>query len=141
MTFYLDASVMVPLFVDEPTTSVITAWLDTQNFPLYTTMLAVGETASAISRRRRMGELTDDEGLHALATLDEWLEIAVMTIDHQPVDIAEAAIFVRRPTPKLLMPDAIHLATCRRLGLTLVTNDGGLATVADLLRVERLVLG
>ncbi|MEG3123047.1 type II toxin-antitoxin system VapC family toxin [Sphingomonas sp. GB1N7] len=141
MTFYLDASVTVPLFVDEPTTSVITAWLNTQNFPLYTTMLAVGETASAISRRRRMGELTNDEELHALATLDEWLSIAVTTIDHQPVDIAEAAIFVRRPTPKLLMPDAIHLATCRRLGLTLVTNDSGLATVADLLRVNRLALG
>lgn len=141
MKLYLDASVMVPLFVDEPTTMAVTAWFNTQNFPLYTTKLAIGETASAISRLRRMSELTEEERLQALATLDEWSAIAVTLVYHEPSDIADAAMFVRRPTPKVLMPDAIHIATCRRLGFTLVTNDGGLAIVADLLRVERLTLG
>ena len=132
MTLYLDASVIVPLFVSEPATALITTWLDEQTDALCVGGLAIGETGSAISRRRRMGQLSEAQGAQALATFDEWSRMAVSVVDTLPGDVAEAALLVRRPVPKLLMPDAIHLATCRRLGYRLVTVDVDLTRVAEL---------
>jgi len=136
LTLYLDASVIVPLVVVEPRSQVVTAWLDARGEPIHVPQLAVAEAASAISRRRRMRELTDEDGERALAMLDNWLADAATVIDHEPADIVEAGRLVRRPLPKLLTPDAIHLATCRRLGFRLVTADADLTEVADLLGIE-----
>lgn len=136
MTLYLDVSVIVPLVTAERMSDAVQGWLIAQTEPLCVARLAVGEAGSAISRRRRMGELTDEQGERALVALDEWLGIAVVIVDHQPIDMIEAARLVRRPVPKLLMPDAIHVATCRRLGHRFVTGDKDLSIVADLLRMN-----
>lgn len=136
MTLYLDASVIVPLVVIEPKSKIMLAWLDARIEPMHVAQLAVAEVGSAISRRRRMRELTDEDGERALAMLDNWLPTATTIVAHEPSDIVEAGRLVRRPLPKLLTPDAIHLATCRRLGLSLVTADEDLAKVADLLGID-----
>jgi predicted nucleic acid-binding protein len=139
LTLYLDASVIVPLVIVEPLTALITAWLETSNEALCVSRLAIAETGSAISRRRRMRDISDDDGERALATLDRWLAATVAIADHQAGDIVEAGKLVRRPLPKLLTPDAIHLATCRRLGHRLVTNDNDLVVVADLLGIDHVM--
>jgi predicted nucleic acid-binding protein len=136
LTLYLDASVIVPLVAVERMSDAIQAWLTAQARPLCVGQLAVGEVGSAISRKRRMGELTDEQGERALIVLDEWLGIATTILDHQPADMIQATRLVRRPLPKLLMPDAVHLATCRRLGHRLVTNDKDLTDVADMLGID-----
>jgi predicted nucleic acid-binding protein len=41
----------------------------------------------------------------------------------------------------LLTPDALHLATCRRLQFCLVTADKGLTVVADLLGLDWIAPG
>ncbi len=130
MTSYLDASIVVPLLVAEPTTAVITEWIERQSTALLIGRLAIGEAASALSRRRRMTELSDTEGESALAALDAFVGGGLTIVDHAPEDIALAGQLVRNPMPKLLMGDAIHLATCRRLSLTLVTNDAALLEIA-----------
>jgi uncharacterized protein len=136
LSHYLDASVMVPLFVSELSSDAMAKWLAGQGKDVIASRLAIAETTSAISRRRRMGELTDALGESALRALDSWCASAATIIDHIGADIAQAARLVRRPLPKLLAPDAIHLATCRRLGMTLVTNDRDLAVVAELEGVD-----
>jgi uncharacterized protein len=130
LTSYLDASIIVPLLVAEPTTTAITAWIGSQNTSLLIGRLAVGEAASAISRRRRMAELSNAEGEAALAALDAFVGGGLTIVDHTSEDIARAGQMVRIPMPKLIMGDAIHVATCRRLGLTLVTNDATLLVIA-----------
>lgn len=141
MTLYLDASVIVPLVAVEEMSDAIQAWLAAQTEPLCVGRLAIGEAGAALSRKRRIGELTDEQGDRALAVLDDWLSIATTISDHQPIDMIEAARLVRRPVPKLLMPDAIHLATCRRLGVRLASSDVALAEVATLLGIDWVAPG
>ena len=138
MTLYLDASVIVPLVVTENVSEVTRAWMADQSDRFFTGHLAIGEVGSAISRGRRMNLLTADQGDRALAALDAWLQSSVSVIDHDPEDIEMAAKWVRRPLPKLLMPDAIHLATCRHRQFQFVTGDAGLTAVADLLDIDWL---
>ena len=45
-------------------------------------------------------------------------------------DTETASRMVAEPFPKLLMPDAIHVAICKRLVLTLVTLDQDLLLIA-----------
>lgn len=130
MSIYLDASIVVPLVVNEPSSENTRDWIDIRLDALHVGHLAVGEAGSAISRRRRMKLLTDSEGDRALDAMDTWLQTAVTLIQHDPDDIARASRMVRTPLPKLLMGDAIHIATCQRLGLTLATYDADLANIA-----------
>jgi predicted nucleic acid-binding protein len=125
MTVYLDASIIVPLIVTEPDSEAVAAWFDDLVEAACLGRLSVGEAASALSRKQRMGELTMEQGQQALALLDE-IAGSVDTIEHTPADLTLAGQLVRLPTPKLLMPDAIHLATCRRLRLRLATADADL---------------
>ena len=133
---YLDASVIVPLLVPEPSSDYLLQWVATRADWLCTGRLAVGEAGSAISRKQRENRLTAEEGHDALIALDAWLQRSVVIVDHLPSDIAEAAMLVRRPLPKLLMPDAIHLATSRRLKYRFVTADRKLVPVLDLHQVD-----
>lgn len=131
MTFYLDTSVLVPLFVLERRTVAIREWLATLTEPLVVGQLATVEVGSAIARKCHAGELAWAEAGRALAAFDQWLAVADI-VEHDRLDFMDAATLVRRPLPKLLPADAIHLATARRLGLALVTDDGGLQEVAAL---------
>ena len=136
MIFYLDASVLVPIVVSEPTSEISRAWLEQQNVTFRVGRLAIGEVGSAVSRRRRMGDLTDDQGERALDLFDTWIRAFAIVVDHDPNDFNDAALWVRRPHPKLLTPDALHLATCRRINACLVTADLDLTIVARLLRID-----
>jgi predicted nucleic acid-binding protein len=88
VTYYLDASAIVPLFKDEGTA------------------VKVGKA------------------------LDSWVAAALDLVILFDEVIKAAASSVRTPFPKLLMPDAIHLAICKRLDLTLVTLDKDMFTIA-----------
>ena len=140
MIFYLDASVLVPLVVREPASDTIRTWLETQDISFRVGRLAIGEVGSAISRRRRAGDLTEERGDRALDLFDAWTRSHADVVDHAPIDLQDAAAWVRRPLRKLLMPDAIHLATCKRIGACLVTGDADLTIVATLLRIDFRVL-
>ncbi|HEY2621229.1 MAG TPA: PIN domain-containing protein [Acetobacteraceae bacterium] len=54
-------------------------------------------------------------------------------------DCRLANIFVRRFDLRLRVPDALHAAICRRLGMRLVTLDRRLAAAARTLEIDVLV--
>lgn len=130
MSLYLDNCVLVPLHVAEPASEMMRGWIAGQDQQLVTSDLAAGEFGSALSRLVRMGRLSLAAAQDIHGDFDQWREADTQPVEHQPIDIRVAARFVRQPEPKLLMPDAIHMATCQRLGLTLVTHDGDLAEMA-----------
>ena len=136
MTFYIDASVIVPLFVEDRFTDAAMRWMDEQSTMLSAGRLVMTEVSSAISRLSRMGLLVEEQRIAALGASDEWFATNINPVEHLPADLTNAMILVRHPSPKLLSPDAIHLATARRLDLTLVTFDKGLAAVAALRDVQ-----
>ena len=107
--------------------------------PLIVSTLAIAEVGSAVSRRQRMGDLVRTEGEQALAAFDKWIAMAATVEANRPEDIALAGRLVRQPRPKLLTSDAIHPATCLRLGLPMVTEDRALLPAAHYHGVKTLV--
>jgi uncharacterized protein len=130
LSFYLDTSVVVPLFVNEVHSTIANDWLQADERALFFSNLVVGELNSALSRLVRNNEITKDEAAAIRSSAINWLEIAATLVEHLDLDIEVAAAMVVAPFPKLLMPDAIHIATCQRLGLKFVTLDQDLLTIA-----------
>ena len=123
MSFYLDTSALVPIFIREAQTDAMVSWISQMPEEVAVADLTVAEFRSQLSRRVRKGELTPAQTDGVGAEFDRWRQAAASPLENLPVDIRAAARLVRMPTPKLLTPDAIHLATCARLGITLVTYD------------------
>ena len=140
MTLYLDASVLVPMQIEEGTSARIEAWQAAVSDPFAISDLSAGEFASATSRLVRMGQLSGEQAAAILARFDQWRD-GFERIEHVGSDIRRAGNLVREPTPKLLMPDAIHLATCARTGMALVTLDRELAPHAARLGIACIVPG
>ncbi len=130
MSFYLDTSVVVPLFVNEVHSAVANDWLQAEERALFFGKLVIGEFNSTLSRLFRQGEIAQSEAAKVRSSARNWLEIAATQIEHLDLDIEAAAAMVVAPFPKLLMPDAIHIATCKRLGLKFVTLDLDLVIIA-----------
>lgn len=136
---YLDTSTLVPLHVTEAGSAMLTAWFDERDDPLAVGDLAAGEFGATMSRLVRMDQLSPEGAEEILRDFDHWREAGTQPVDNGPSDIRLAARFVRKPYPKLLMPDAVHLATCQRLGLTLVTLDKAMAEIAATLAISVIV--
>lgn len=122
MTVYLDAAVVVPLLLHEQDEDSIVEWLDSTP-TLMLSDLAAGEVAAAVHRAVRDGRMPADRLASSLGDFDGWRASDCSPVSHVSQDIRIAADLVRRFELALRMPDAIHLATCSRLGLTLATRD------------------
>ena len=130
MSLYLDASVLLPLLLPEAASERVHAWLTAAEGDLIVSDLVDAELRAAISRLVRMGQLGDHQAAELHLRFDEWRDEVTRPLENLPVDIRAAARLVRKPLPKLLTPDAVHVATCRRLDLTLVTHDRRLLEIA-----------
>lgn len=127
---YLDANIVVPLFVTESRSEQIEAWLVGREGPFFLGDLVVAEFHSAVSRLVRQRHLAIERAQLLRARFDLWRQETMETVEHVAADIRVAGLLVQNPHPRLLSADAIHLATCRRLALTLVTDDLDLQEIA-----------
>lgn len=134
MNVYLDASVIVPLFVPDPFTAKADALIREILPVVFISDLAAAELASAVARRVRTGESTAIEAHSVFSDFDRWsrphLRVQIGT-----ADIALAATFLRRLDLPLRTIDAIHIAAARRLGTTLATFDKQMSASATALGV------
>lgn len=140
MTFYLDTSAIVPLFVPEPASAAITALLGGSPEPLVVSEFAAGEFASALSRLVRSSRITENTARAALVDFDSWRIAYCLSPVLDAIDIRAAAAFVRRFDLKLLLPDAVHAAMSQRLGATLIIFDRRLADAATALGIAARVI-
>ncbi|MBV9199172.1 MAG: type II toxin-antitoxin system VapC family toxin [Alphaproteobacteria bacterium] len=132
---YLDASVLIALLAEEPTSGAVRRFLRAHREDRLISDFAAAEVASAISRLLRMRLLTEVEGSTRLADFDAWRAAATSAADVHAADARLAYIYVRRFDLGLRAPDALHLAIARRLDATLVTLDRRLAIAANQLGV------
>jgi predicted nucleic acid-binding protein len=139
LSFYLDTSVLVPLYLVEETSAAIESWMTAQSGALLVSDLTAGEFGAAASRLVRMRRLTVPQAGKILAAFEDWCAVRADRVENLPADIRLAGQLVRQPTPRLLMPDAVHLATCRRLSATLVTLDRDLVQVGKREGVDTFV--
>ncbi len=138
MTAYLDASFILPLLVDEKSSEVVDAFLNGSPDDMSVSDFASAEVSSAVSRLVRMGIVDAAAGDAILTDFDIWRATMTTTPPMAATDARLAEVFVRRFEMMLRAPDALHVAMCRRLDLTLVTLDRRLANAARALglRVE-----
>ena len=137
MRLYLDASVLVALLVQETHSKQALA-LVAGHAPgaLLVSDFALVEAASAVSRRVRMGRLTQAEGRRILDNLKLWCTQAATTCPLGPADLAQAGVWLERLDVNLRAPDALHAAMSLRLSAQLATLGVGLAQSASALGVE-----
>jgi uncharacterized protein len=136
MSFYLDASALVPTLIAEPASIAVDDFLLGCSDTLVVSDFAAAEVASALSRLVRMDRLTIAEAAGRLADFDAWRAGEIEPADLDTHDCRLANTFVRRFDLRLRAPDALHAAICRRLGLQLVTLDRRLAAAARELGID-----
>ena len=130
MTAYLDASVVVPLLVDEQGSRFAVDYIYSYGGDLVVSDFAAAEVASAVSRLLRMGQLDRRRAEVALDDFDRLRSSVLRPAELINGDLRRADALVRRLDLELRAPDAIHLATARRLEATLVTLDRKMAKAA-----------
>jgi uncharacterized protein len=136
VSIYLDASVVVPTLVEEATSRTVEQFLRSVADAPMLSDFTCGEVASAVSRLVRTQVFREEDGANALSDFDVWLSRHAAIVLATSNDIAQAARLVRRFDLGLRMPDALHLAICQRLGVTLVTLDIRLQRAASAFGVE-----
>lgn len=130
MNIYLDASVIVPLFLEDPFTARAETVLRTPGLSPVISDWAVLEVSNVILRRVRMQALSEVEATRILADFDLWRSRSSLGAEMTATDVTEATLLVRRFDLLLRGPDAVHLAIARRLGGPLATFDERMATAA-----------
>lgn len=133
MNLYLDASVLVALFVIDPAAARAEALLSAHSGVIVVSDFGAAEFSPAVARRVRMRDLTTDEGRLAFGHFDDWVARLASRQNVIAVDIASADRILRRLDVNLRTPDAIHIAIARRIGATLVTFDRDMAAAARVL--------
>ncbi|MEG3175022.1 type II toxin-antitoxin system VapC family toxin [Sphingomonas sp. RB3P16] len=122
MSHYCDASVIGTLVFRDTDWIDVRRWIETTEPSLAYSDFGVGELASAVGRRVRMQQLDASTAQTLLrdfpTRLPGWARSTI-----EPSDIAVATDYMLNFELGLRFPDAIHIATAERLGLTLVSTD------------------
>lgn len=129
MSAYLDASALVPMFLDDAFSERMDVFLESAP-EMHVSDFAAAEFASAIGLKVRTGEVTEAEAREALADFDHWKAAATVPIETGAQDIRTADAILRRLDFSLRTPDALHVAIVQRLGSDLVTFDDRMAASA-----------
>ncbi len=134
MNLYLDASVLVAMFVQEADSlrarqGVVGATLLVSDF-------AAAEFSAAISRRTRIGVVLSADAPQVLSAFDIWTAQSTTRIALTPGDGPTTIAYVRRLDLGLRSPDALHLAIARRLGATLFSFDAKMNAAATALGIS-----
>jgi predicted nucleic acid-binding protein len=135
LTFYLDASVVLPVLVREASSAIVDAFMATVQRQLWVSDFGAAEVASALSRLVRTGRLQAADGAACLSDFDVWWGAMTLRAEIHAADVRLADAYVRRFDLGLRAPDALHLAITRRLDATLVTLDQRLVIAANQLGV------
>jgi predicted nucleic acid-binding protein len=136
LSVYLDASVLVSLFIRDEMTDRARSALLLQSGPITVSDWTLAESASAISRAVRTGVLDREAARQGITAIDLWITRAADRVEIYSSDIREAEIIIRSFQTNLKAPDALHIVVARRSDLTLLTFDAAMAREAEALGVR-----
>jgi uncharacterized protein len=128
LTVYLDASVVVSLFVNDVHTDRAQAWLARGDTPVLSRW-TIAEFSSALARLRRLGVLDYEQQRGAEEAFDAWMVLLGPPVAITDQDFIEAR-YLCRGDGAIRTPDALHLCVVQRLGISFLTFDAAQADVA-----------
>jgi len=130
VSLYLDASILVALFVIDPSSARAEAFASANPDVFAISDFGAAEFASAVARRVRTRDLTPNEARLAFSNFDSWADRSADRQETTTPDIAAADRILRRLDVNLRTPDALHIVIAQRINATLVTFDRQMAAGA-----------
>lgn len=125
---YLDTSAAVPLFVPEPASEAVSAWIEDHAEPLVSADWILTEFASALSIKVRRNEITVRQAKAAWGDFREFCRTGLRLVPVSRAAFDTAADLALNPKSGLRSGDALHLAVAGDIGAsTILTADKVLA--------------
>lgn len=129
---YLDTSAVVPLFLREPASDAVDAWLESCDELLAASDWMVTEFASALSIKMRRGEIDGKQAAAAWKAFSDFSTGGLRLLPVSRTAFASAATLAREADTGLRSGDALHLAVAIEAGVkVLATADEVLARNAQ----------
>jgi uncharacterized protein len=135
VAFYLDTSFIGPLFVPEPDSQSVEAWLrEREAATLYVSDWQGVEFASSLARRVRMGQLPATRADAIFDRFRQWQAESCRNLAPDAADYEHAAAIIRNYETGLRAGDALHLAIAYNNAIPeIATLDRGMAAAAGML--------
>jgi hypothetical protein len=139
---YVDTSVLVPLFLNEPHSAAVANWYAREKGELVAAAWCVPEFASAIGIKQRTGAIDAQQAQGAWARFERMAAADLRLLAVEPADFFRAAELVLDAASALRAGDALHLACAEAAGAThMATLDDILSRNAQRLKIKPVVLG
>lgn len=134
---YLDTSAAISLFVAEPASELVDAWLATCDEPLVSSDWIITEFGSALSIKERSATLSARDARAAWRSFEAFCQSGLRLAPVSRRAFREAAKMTRQPLRGLRSGDALHLAMAQEIGAKIIaTLDTTMADNAKRLKIK-----
>lgn len=138
---YVDTSVLVPLFLNEPHSAAAAAWYSGEKRELVAAVWCMTEFASALGIKQRTGVIDAQQAQDAWAHFERMVAADLRLLPVEPAHFLRAAALVLDAASALRAGDALHLACAQAAGAKhMATFDKVLGRNAQALNIKLLTL-
>jgi uncharacterized protein len=138
---YVDTSVLVPLFLNEPHSEAVARWYAHEQGELVAAAWCIPEFASAIGIKQRTGAIDAQQAQGAWARFERMAAADLRLLPVDPAHFHRAAELVLDATSALRAGDALHLACAEATGAKrIATLDDVLSRHAQRLKIKAVAL-
>jgi predicted nucleic acid-binding protein len=138
---YVDTSILVPLFLNEPYSVAVADWYAREKSELIAAAWCVTEFASALGIKQRTGAIDLQQAQGAWARFERMVAADLRLLQVEPANFHRAAELVLNATSALRAGDALHLASAEAAGAKYIaTLDDVLSRNAQRLKIKPVVL-
>ena len=138
---YVDTSVLVPLFVNEPHSVAAANWYAREKGELVAAAWCIPEFASALGIKQRTGAIDAQQAQAAWARFERMVAADLRLLPVAPASFHRAAELVRDAASALRAGDALHLACAEAAGARrMATLDDVLSRNAQRLKIKPVLL-
>jgi uncharacterized protein len=138
---YVDTSVLVPLFLNEPHSVAAANWYAGEKGELVAAAWCMTEFASALGIKQRTGAIDAQQAQAAWARFERMVAADLRLLPVAPANFLRAAELVLHAASALRAGDALHLACAEAAGAKhIATLDDVLSRNAQRLKIKPVVL-
>jgi len=138
---YVDTSVLVPLFLNEPRSVAAAEWYAREKSALVAAAWCIPEFASVLGIKQRTGAIEAQQAQDAWTRFERMVAADLRLLPVAPVDFHRAAELVLDAASALRAGDALHLACAEAAGAKhIATLDDVLRRNAQRLKIKPVVL-
>jgi predicted nucleic acid-binding protein len=138
---YVDTSMLVPLFLNEPHSDAAVDWYSREKGELVAAAWCIPEFASALAIKQRTGAIDAQQAQGAWTRFERMVAADLRLLPVEPVHFHRAAELVLDAASALRAGDALHLACAEAAGAKhMATLDGVLARNAQRLKIKPVAL-